>query len=481
VDWRAFGLWLRPYAGLVALFGIGAALLAIAVTRAVHRSPRQSRRAAQALSWWVVAAAGVIVAGVAWGATVWLLGEANHAQDPAAARVEAIKTGLSIGAGTVGVFALLLAVRRQWHQELSAAATEHDASERRVTELYTKAVEQLGSDKAAVRLGGLYALERVAQNNPEQQQTVVNVLCAYLRMPFSPPGTSPRRLGIRRPTRPPRPHHNPTQSTANTTSASTAREELEVRLAAQRILAKHLQPGPQPTKPVDDFWKDINVDLTNATLVDWDLRGCRVHNATFSLAQFSGTTRFHGAQFTGPAWFNEAQFTGPAAFDKAQFTDDAWFNEAQFTDMAWFDDAQFTGPAWFNEAQFTGPAAFDGAQFTDDARFDKAQFTGHASFNETQFTGMASFDDAQFTRAARFDDAQFTGMAWFDKAQFTGIASFDKAQFTGIASFDKAQFAGIASFDETRFRHGTPTELAAPLQQDTPDGADASKAPESAT
>jgi hypothetical protein len=36
--------------------------------------------------------------------------------------VEAIKTGLSIGAGTGGVFALLLAVRRQWHQELTAAA-----------------------------------------------------------------------------------------------------------------------------------------------------------------------------------------------------------------------------------------------------------------------------------------------------------------------------------------------------------------------
>jgi hypothetical protein len=228
------------------------------------------------------------------------------------------------------VFALLLAVRRQWHQELSATATEHDASERRVTELYTKAVEQLGSDKAAVRLGGLYALERVAQNNLEQRQTVVNVLCAYLRMPFSPPGTSPRRLGIRRPTRPPRPHHNPTPSTATTTSASTAREELEVRQAAQRILTKHLQPEPQPTTPVDDFWKNINLDLAGATLMNWDLRDGRVHNATFNLTQFSGTTWFYGAQFTGTASFDSAQFTSPAGFDGAQFTDDTRFHETWF-------------------------------------------------------------------------------------------------------------------------------------------------------
>jgi hypothetical protein len=65
------------------------------------------------LSWWMVAAAGVVVAGVAWGATSALLHEAAGAKDPAAALVDAIKTGLSIAAGTGGVFALLLSVRRQ--------------------------------------------------------------------------------------------------------------------------------------------------------------------------------------------------------------------------------------------------------------------------------------------------------------------------------------------------------------------------------
>lgn len=52
------------------------------------------------------------------------------------------------------------------HQERVAVATEHDAEARRITDLNTKAVEQLGSEKALVRLGGLYALERLAQDNP---------------------------------------------------------------------------------------------------------------------------------------------------------------------------------------------------------------------------------------------------------------------------------------------------------------------------
>ena len=81
-------------------------------------------------------------------------------------------------AGIGGLVALVVAYRRQKvteaadrHQRDVAADTKHDLAERRITELYTKAVEQLGHEKAAVRLGGLYALERLAQNNPAHRQT----------------------------------------------------------------------------------------------------------------------------------------------------------------------------------------------------------------------------------------------------------------------------------------------------------------------
>jgi hypothetical protein len=56
-----------------------------------------------------------------------------------------------------------------------------------VNELYTKAVDQLGHEQAPVRLGALYSLEDLARTNPQRRQTVVDVLCAYLRMPYVPP------------------------------------------------------------------------------------------------------------------------------------------------------------------------------------------------------------------------------------------------------------------------------------------------------
>ena len=106
-------------------------------------------------------------------------------------QIDAIRTGLSAAVGTGGAFALLLAFRRQRSTEVSAVHTITDATERRVTELYTKAADQLGSDKAPVRLAGLYALERLAQDNPGQRQTIVNVICAYLQMPYTPAGAHP--------------------------------------------------------------------------------------------------------------------------------------------------------------------------------------------------------------------------------------------------------------------------------------------------
>ncbi len=125
-----------------------------------------------------------------------------------APRLEALRLVVTFVAGTGGGVALWLAARRQRSNELGlkeqariAAETaadrvknfaqreraddevRRDAIERRITELYTKAAEQLGSDKAPVRLAGFYALERLAQDNTSQRQTIVNVICAYLRMP----------------------------------------------------------------------------------------------------------------------------------------------------------------------------------------------------------------------------------------------------------------------------------------------------------
>jgi hypothetical protein len=371
-----------------------------------------SRRGRSGASWWQPVLVIVLPVLIGTAAAVIVLLRVL-APGTAPERLDTVRTGLAIGAGIGALITLALAWRRQ-------QATEHDATERRLTELYVKAVDQLGSDKATVRQGGLYALERVAQDNPDHRQTIVEVICAYLRAPYTPPtDTSPRKLNsLRAPLRPTRTRTRPLNFTpAATPPASTAhepRQELEVRLTAQRILSHHLQPRlPARTllrwfpRPAATFWPDIDLELTGATLIDLDLSHTTIRTAQFRNARFNGGSDFIRTRFTWRAEFSHTRFSGFADFLGARFATTARFNHAQFDKLARFSYAQFHS------------AMFDNAQFDNFAQFDSARFSRSAAFIEARFATTTQFDNAQFGHTAWFDDAQFGGNVSFTKTQFS--------------------------------------------------------------
>jgi Pentapeptide repeats (8 copies) len=55
------------------------------------------------------------------------------------------------------------------------------AREGQITERFTRAIDHLGSDKLDVRLGGIYALERIALNSPADRASVTPILGAFVR------------------------------------------------------------------------------------------------------------------------------------------------------------------------------------------------------------------------------------------------------------------------------------------------------------
>lgn len=360
----------------------------------------------------------VVIAVLTSGAVVvlwWAATAGLNGPELVSARLDALKVGLSVAVGSGGVVALYLSWRRQHsteadldNRERALAHQEHDAAERRLTELYLKAVEQLGSPQAAVRHGGLYALERVAQDNPRQRQTVVNVICAYLRNPYvSPPEASgPRPLGVRRPLlRSATVRRTLTPVVGGAHVRENQLQEREVRLTAQRILKFHLLPG------MDTFWHGIEIDLTDATLIDFSLANCTVAVAGFD-----------GATFIGDAWFVQATFTRGAWFGRATFTGDAWFDYSNFASHVQFDGTTFAGDARFSRTTFNGGASFRGAAFTGGVGFNEATFITNASFNQVNFTGPAAFRKANFAEVADFGDATFNGESRFDGATRMGLA-----------------------------------------------------------
>jgi hypothetical protein len=302
--------------------------------------------------WWWIAALILVPVVLGSAVSVVLLLALVDAATPAD-RIELIKTGLAVGAGTGGAVALVLAGRRQWSLEQSADDTRHDATERRITELYTKAADQLGSEKAAVRLAGLYSLERLAQDTPALRQTIVNLLCAYLRM----------------------------------AAEDTTEQEIEVRRAVQRILARHLRPGDDVEHPVETFWPGMDLDLTGAVLNLFDLKEAWLNNGEFG-----------GAEFVGRTWFDGARFDGHAVFGGAQFERSASFAEVRFHGVARFRGAVFGEAADFTAAVFHSKALFGGRRPTNDGDLpDGAVFKGTATFAGATFGEPPVFDHVQAT------------------------------------------------------------------------------------
>ncbi len=347
-------------------------------------------------AWRLTLAAVAVFAVTAVGVTIWLLTIAGHAKsgtDRANASLDAVRTGLAAGAGAGAAVGLMLAFRRQHHQEIATVLTDLDATERRITELYTKAVEQLGNDKAPVRLGGLYALERLAQDNPAHRQTIVNVICAYLRMPF-PSNLPLTEEAIREADLEAEgyPGPFPDPPFGSVTDREAWEQERQVRLTAQRILGEHLRDDRAKDQrstdpPSTRLWPGIRLDLTGATLIGFDLGNGVVAEADFRGATFTGDAFFDLVTFTGKAHFSGATFNGSTAFDGATFSGNAFFDKVTFTGPAAFSRATFTPVAWFSEATFTGDAFFDKVTFTGPAAFSRATFTGVAWFSEATFTG----------------------------------------------------------------------------------------------
>jgi uncharacterized protein YjbI with pentapeptide repeats len=53
--------------------------------------------------------------------------------------------------------------------------------QRRITESFNKAVEQLASDKTGIRLGGIYTLERISRESPADYWAIMETLAAFVR------------------------------------------------------------------------------------------------------------------------------------------------------------------------------------------------------------------------------------------------------------------------------------------------------------
>jgi hypothetical protein len=218
-----------------------------------------------------------------WAVPTWeTISEISTLKERVASQIEFVKTMAQIILGALVFGTLYFTWRRVAAAERTAEAAEQTvkvAQEGQITERFTKAVEQLGnSESMAIRLGGIYALERIAKDSKNDHWPVMEVLTAYVR------GNSPKEV-------PPdgeEPAYKP------------------VATDIQAILTVLGRRNVQHEKPCQVL------DLADTDLRGADFRRAKIAGIEFSLARLNDVT-FSEAELT------EARFCG-ATLDGANFT-----------------------------------------------------------------------------------------------------------------------------------------------------------------
>ena len=327
---------------------------------------------------------------------------------------------------------------------------------------YTKAIEQLADEKAAVRLGGIYTLvglvdEWLADDSFKEEsdrqkegQVIVNSLCSYIRSPFPLALKAEMFEGDSEPD---------DYEGDFSKDQAVFREEQDVRRTVFVEISKRSSTLAESEKGevtvASSAWSSFDFDFSRAPIF-YPLKNLTIEQGNFASTRFYGKADFWGAKFIRDADFRNTKFTRDADFWGAEFAGNADFQYAEFVGYAGFGKAKFTGAANFEGTEFTGNISFGGADFTGNISFRSAEFTGNAYFGDVylgnvKFVGDADFGKAKFTRNADFQYAEFVGDADFGKAKFTRNADFQYVKFTRNADFWEAEFTGDADFWEAEF------------------------------
>jgi hypothetical protein len=90
--------------------------------------------------------------------------------------------GLAVLVGVFFTYRQVQMSRRQLEHTIESNRQQHELDRQgQVTERFTRAIDQLGSAQLDIRLGGIYALERIARDSDTDRPTIRDILTAYIR------------------------------------------------------------------------------------------------------------------------------------------------------------------------------------------------------------------------------------------------------------------------------------------------------------
>ena len=351
------------------------------------------------------------------------------------------------------------------NQEHQAEVLKERKAERR--ERYTKAVEQLGNEKAPVRMGGVYTLIGLADEwlldenldyaeKVREGQVIINNLCAYIRSPFTLTSyydelseDAPSLDGI----------YKDNQQKFYTNKAEFT-SEADIRLSIIKEIHSRLQ-NPEINTP--GAWSDFEYDFSGSTF----FYPIDLTNSYYAKpVNFSGSTYQDDADFESSTYQSRANFSdsiyrcwadfrssiyqSQANFSGSTYQDGATFNGSTYTGWANFNCSTYREGAYFNSSTYRGEVYFNSSIYREGAYFNSSTYHGWTDFNYSTYQSEVYFNDSTYQGKADFSDSTYREGAYFSSSTYQNKVYFSDSTYEG-----KAEFIGSTYQDKTRFSDST--------------------------
>ena len=325
-------------------------------------------------------------------------------------------------------------VLKEQIRQFDENAFKERKAERR--ERYTKAVEQLGSKEAPVRLGGVYTLvglvdEWLLDENLDyaekvrEGQVIINNLCAYIRFPFTLAShydelseDNPSLDGI----------YKDNQQKFYTDKAEF-KSEADIRLSIIKEIHSRLQ---SPDKNTPGAWSDFEYD-------------------------FSGSTFFYPVDLTNSYYTKPVNFSGSTYQDDADFESSTYQSRADFSDSIYrcwadFRSSTYQSQANFSDSTYQSAADFARSTYQDRANFTRSTYQSEAVFSDSTYQSWADFSDSTYQSWADFARSTYQSWADFARSTYQSEAVFSDSTYQSEADFSDSTYQSWADFSDSTYQ-----------------------------
>ena len=346
-------------------------------------------------------------------------------------------------------------VLKEQIRQFDENAFKERKAERR--ERYTKAVEQLGDEKAPVRMGGVYTLVGLVDEWLEEEnlseaerlkegQVIINNLCAYIRSPFTLASyydelskDSPISDGV----------YKDNQQEFYTDKAEI-KAEADVRLGIIQEIHDRIQ-GPDKNTPW--AWSDFEYDFSGSTFFypidltnSYYAKPINFSGSTYqALAYFTGST-YQWADFSGSTYQEEAYFSGSTYQEEAYFSGSTyrWVN---------FSGSTYQGEVDFTDSTYQGEADFSRSTYQSRAYFSRSTYQSRAYFGGSTYRWVnfsgSTYRWVNFSGSTYRGEADFSGSTY--KRSYFSNSIYQEGVYFSDSTYQSADFSGSIFYSETYF------------------------------